>query len=145
MISLKVKKLTSTAKIPTKAHNTDACFDLYCDNKYDIIIQPHCSEVLSTGIQTEIPEGYFAPVFSRSGMGFKQGLRLCNSVGVIDADYRGEWMVKLVNDSEIPAVIHPGNKIAQFTLLPVLDINIEDVEELSDTERGEGGFGSTGK
>ena len=149
-IVLKIKRVTETAKLPTKAHPTDACFDLYCDedikegDKY-IVIPARESVILHTGIQTEIPVGYFAPVFSRSGMGFKQDIRLANCVGVIDADYRGEWMVKLVNDSNEPRIIQSGDKIAQFTILPVLDIQLEEVDELETTERGTGGFGSTGK
>lgn len=163
-LKIKVKRLTETAKMPTKAHETDACFDLYCDMpdahfgtfvedgakvkqvvEMGVRLNPHESAVLNTGITTEIPVGYFCPVFSRSGMGFKQGLRLANSVGVIDADYRGEWMVKLVNDSDKIQVVHHGDKIAQFTILPVYQCDLVEVDELSSTERGEGGFGSSGK
>lgn len=146
-MKVNIKLLTQTAKMPTKAHNTDACFDLYCDEPgYDnIIIPAEGSVILHTGIQTEIPEGYFAPVFSRSGMGFKQDIRLANCVGVIDADYRGEWMIKLVNDSNEFRVIHHGDRIAQFAILPVVDCTLNQVNELSTSDRGAGGFGSTGK
>lgn len=146
-MNIKFKRLTKSMTVPTKAHSTDACFDLYVDEPCDkpFIIEPHSSCVFHTGFATEIPVGYFAPVFSRSGIGFKKGLRLCNSVGVIDADYRGEWMVKLVNDSDEPQVVQHGDKIAQFTILPVLDCVLEEVEELDNTERGVGGFGSTDK
>ena len=142
----KVKKVLSNAKLPTRAHDTDACFDLYNAETEEVIIPPEGSAVFHTGIAVEIPAGYFAPVFSRSGMGFNQDLRLANCVGIIDAGYRGEWMVKLVNDSDkYQRVIEPGDRIAQFTILPLLYIELVEVDELTDTDRGEGGFGSTGK
>ena len=167
MINLKIKKLSDTAILPTKAHDTDACFDIYANIPevevcYDCVfdeasslvefiphhgatqIEPGKSVVISTGFCTEIPEGYFAPVFCRSGMGIKKHLRLSNSVGIIDSSYRGEWMVSLHNDGTESQIIHHGDRIAQFTLLPVLDVNIEEVADVNDTERGTGGFGSSG-
>lgn len=166
MINLKIKKLSKTAIIPTKAYDTDACFDIYANLQgeicydwvynrklgqtesiqYDnaIKIEPGESYTIDTGFCTEIPEGYFAPVFCRSGMGIKRGLRLANSVGIIDSSYRGEWKVCLHNDSDKTQIIFHGDRIAQFTLLPVFNINIEEVEYVDETERGEGGFGSSG-
>lgn len=161
-MDIKIKKLTETATIPTKAHDTDACFDIYADckgmvaHKYNIIfgrwdtiedavaISPKTSVTLNTGFSTEIPNGYFAPVFCRSGMGIKRNLRLSNSVGIIDSDYRGEWKVALYNDGKETQIIYHGDRIAQFAILPVLDINLIESDELIESDRGSGGFGSTG-
>lgn len=167
MINIKIKKVDENTILPTKAHNTDACFDIYANligEKYnDLVLDEYTGEINSveyknaikiypgksvcirTGFCTEIPEGYFAPIFCRSGMGIIRHLRLCNSVGIIDSSYRGEWMVALHNDGEEPQIIKHGDRIAQFTLLPVLDINIEEVNKINDTKRGEGGFGSSGR
>ena len=147
MINIKVKRLTETAKIPTKAHNTDACYDLYVDGEPAAytVIKPHEAITFNTGISTEIPEGYFAAVFARSGLGIKHNLRPSNCVGIIDADYRGEWKVALYNDSNEYRTIGVGERVAQFAILPVLETTLEEVNELTETERGEGGFGSTGK
>ena len=145
-MNIPIKLLSNTATLPTKAHNTDACFDIYAYvHSGDIIIEPGECAILGTGITTEIPPGYFAAVFCRSGMGIKRHLRLCNSVGIIDSDYRGEWKVALHNDGSETQVIKHGDRIAQFAILPVLDVSLIAVNELSDTERGTGGFGSTGK
>lgn len=161
MINIKIKKLTSTCQIPKKAHETDACFDIYADcpdaefldydpelmsmvKRKGIVIYPNKSVIIKTGFSTEIPTGYFAAAFCRSGLGIKHNVRLCNSVGVIDSEYRGEWVVGLHNDGEKPYVIHHGDRIAQFTLLPVLDIKLEESEDLTSSDRGEGGLGSTG-
>lgn len=147
MINIKVKLVTDTAIMPTKAHDTDACFDLYADmgNGNDYVIEPHKTVKIPTGISTEIPNGYFAPVFARSGLGIKQNLRLSNCTGIIDSDYRGEWVVALTNDCEETRMIHYGDRIAQFTIQEVLPVTLEKVDTLSDTERGVGGFGSSGK
>ena len=163
-MNIKIKKIRDSAIMPTKAHDTDACFDIYADLKgrsfldfdldspgSDLITVDDAVKIapgewlsISTGFCTEIPEGYFAPVFCRSGMGIKRHLRLCNSVGIIDSSYRGEWVVALHNDGNTSQVIHHGDRIAQFTILPVLDINLEEVDNISDTDSGSGGFGSTG-
>ena len=165
-MDINIKKLTDSATIPTKAHLSDACFDLYADCPHatfsdfvfdehglnpryifdleGIKIKPGESATINTGIATEIPEGYFAAVFCRSGMGIKRHLRLSNSVGIIDSHYRGEWMVCLHNDGDKNQIIHHGDRIAQFAILPVLDINLNEVDELSNTDRSTGGFGSTG-
>ena len=151
-MEVKVKLLTPTAKLPTKAHPTDACFDIYADCKTEdsdtrnYIIEPGNWCNIHTGISTEIPVGYFAAVYGRSGMGIKQHLRPSNCVGIIDADYRGEWMVCLHNDGEAVMEIKPGDRIAQFCLQEVLPVELVSVEEeLTSTERSIGGFGSTGK
>ena len=164
-MDINIKRLTDTATIPTKAHDSDACFDIYADCPDSICgdfvtddelnlryifglkgikIEPGESVTINTGISTEIPEGYFAAVFCRSGMGIKRHLRLSNSVGIIDSHYRGEWVVCLHNDGRDSQIIHHGDRIAQFAILPVLDFNLNEVDELSNTDRSTGGFGSTG-
>lgn len=146
LISVQIKKVSETAFLPTKAHETDACFDIYADlnDKLSITILPNKSETIKTGFCTSIPKGYFAAVFARSGLACKRGVRLANSVGVIDSEYRGEWLVVLHNDSDENQSIHHGDRIAQFTLLPVLATELIEVSELDETERGTGGFGSSG-
>ena len=151
-MEVKVKLLTPTAKLPTKAHPTDACFDIYADCKTEdrltrnYTIEPGEWCNIHTGISTEIPVGYFAAVYGRSGMGIKQHLRPSNCVGIIDADYRGEWVVCLHNDGNTLKEIEPGDRIAQFCIQPVLPVELVSVEEeLTSTERSTGGFGSTGK
>ena len=151
-MEVKVKLLTPTAKLPTKAHTTDACFDIYADYKTEdsdtrnYIIEPGKWCNIHTGMSTEIPVGYFAAVYGRSGMGIKQHLRPSNCVGIIDADYRGEWMVCLHNDGKETMEIKPGDRIAQFCLQEVLPVELVHVEEeLTSTERSTDGFGSTGR
>lgn len=147
LVSLQIKKCSNTAIIPTKAHETDACYDIYADlgDVSFVVIPPnkHCS--IRSGFCTSIPKGYFASVYARSGMGCKRGLRLANSVGVIDSDYRGEWLVVLYNDSDENQTIHHGDRIAQFAILPVLTTELIEVSELDETDRGSGGFGSSGE
>lgn len=99
---------------------------------------------IGTGIAMEIPKGYFGAVFARSGMATKRGLRPANCVGVIDADYRGEIIVALHNDSDKCETIHDGDRVAQLVIMPYLGVQLNEVHELNDTERGAGGFGSTG-
>lgn len=156
MLELKFKRLTDTMKVPTKAHETDACWDLHADipnatydngdivEKYGLVIAPHKTVKIPTGFATNIPNGYFAAVFARSGLATKQGLRPANCVGVIDEPYTGEWIVALHNDTEENQIIHHGDRIAQFTLLPYFNTNLVEVNELNSTDRGSGGFGSTG-
>lgn len=145
MLELKLKRLTDTAKIPTKAHDNDACFDIYADINEDIVINPHETVKVHTGFATNIPHGYWGAIFARSGLASKQGLRPAQGVPVIDEPYTGEWLIPLHNDGETVQTIHYGDRIAQFMLLPWYVTNIIEVDELTQTERGEGGFGSTGK
>lgn len=143
-MQIKFKKLTNTAKTPTRATNGSAGYDLYVDADKPIIINPHKTARLTTGIAMEIPQGYFGAVYSRSGIATKRNLRLPNCVGVIDSDYRGNIGVSLINDSDIQQQIDAYERIAQIVIQPHLDVEfIED--SLSDTERGTGGYGSTGK
>ena len=150
MLELKFKRLTDTMTVPTKAHETDACFDLYADTlsfRYDgeIQIAPHETVKVPTGFATNIPHGYWAAVFARSGLATKQSLRPANCVAVIDEPYTGEWFIPLHNDSNDIKVIKHGDRIAQFTLLPYFDTRFIEVDELDATDRGDGGFGSSGK
>ena len=145
MLELKLKRLTDTAIIPTKAHEMDACFDIYADINEDITINPHETVKVHTGFATNIPHGYWGAIFARSGLASKQGLRPAQGVPVIDEPYTGEWLIPLHNDGEKTQTIHHGDRIAQFMLLPWYVTNIVEVDELTQTDRGEGGFGSTGK
>ena len=146
MLEMKFKRLSDTMIVPTKAHDTDACFDIYADTfNGDIYIFPHETVIIPTGFATNIPHGYWAAIFARSGLASKQGLRPANCVAVIDEPYTGEWKIPLHNDGEDIRVIHHGDRIAQFTLLPYYDIQLEEVDELDETDRGSGGFGSSGR
>lgn len=142
---VKVKKLTETAKLPTRGSVFSAGFDLYADNNVDITIHPHETRKIGTGLALEIPDGYYGAIFARSGLASKEGLRPANCVGICDSDYRGEYIVTIHNDSNEDRVIEPKERIAQLIIMQYPHITFEEVDELSDTSRGEGGFGSTGK
>lgn len=146
-MEVKVKRLTATAKIPTYATDGSGCFDLYADTVTEVEWRTDCwvTEVVSTGLALEVPENHVMLIFSRSGDGFKRDVRLSNCVGVIDSDYRGDIAVKLRNDSSSHLAVKPGDRIAQGLILPIERISFLEVDELSGTERGGGGFGSTGK
>ncbi len=142
---INIKRLTETAMIPTRQHEGDAGYDLYTDIQEPVIIEPHTTKLIHTGIAIEIPDGYFGAVFTRSGLASKQGLRPANCVGVCDSRYRGEYMVALHNDSTAAKAVSSGDRIAQLVVMPYLNVEFNEVGELSSTERGEGGFGSTGR
>lgn len=144
-MKINIKKLTKTAILPERGSAYAAGYDLFADIQEAQEIQPHETKMISTGLSMEIPEGYFGGIFARSGLSSKEGLRPANCVGVVDADYRGPVCVALHNDSEAVRSVQPGQKIAQMVVVPFLAIEFEEVEALSDTVRGEGGFGSTGK
>lgn len=144
-MKINIKRLTDTAIIPTRQHEGDAGYDLYADIQDPVIIEPHTTEFIHTGIAIEIPDGYFGAVFARSGIASEQGLRPANCVGVCDSRYRGEYMVALHNDSIAARTVSPGDRIAQLVVMPYLNVEFEEVDELSDTERGDDGFGSTGR
>lgn len=144
-MKIKIKRLNDRAIIPTYGTEFSAGADLYALLDSAITIQPHETVFVHTGISVEIPEGYCGLVFARSSMGAKRGLAPANKVGVIDADYRGEIMVTLHNHSETTANVEPGERIAQLAIVPFLKAEFEEAEELSDTVRGAGGFGSTGR
>jgi dUTP pyrophosphatase len=139
-MQIKTKRLTPEAKLPTYATDGSGCFDIYTTNSGLV----DNSFVFDTGLSFEIPVGYVMLVFSRSGHGFKNDIRLANCVGIIDSDYRGELKVKLTNDGEDFFVVHVGERIAQAMVIPFEQVQFLEVDDLSETERGAGGFGSTG-
>ncbi len=144
-MTVRIKKLDDRAIIPTYGTEYSAGADLYALLDGEVEIAPHETLFVHTGISVEIPEGYCGLVFARSSMGAKRGLAPANKVGVIDADYRGEIMVTLHNHSEKTATVAPGERIAQLAIVPFLKAEFEESKDLSDTTRGAGGFGSTGK
>lgn len=143
---LKVRfiKMNALAKSPSYANEYAAGADLYAATGEPLVIKPYDTVMVGTGIATEIPEGYVGLVFARSGLAAKRGLAPANKVGVIDSDYRGEIKVALHNHSSIDQTIDAGERIAQLVIMPYVHANFEFAYELSVTERGEGGFGSTG-
>ena len=141
-MNLKLKKLSPGARVPQYATEGSACFDLHTTHRGSVPALE--SATFHTGLAVEVPDGHVLLIYSRSGHGFKSGLRLVNAVGVIDSDYRGAIMVKIHNDSRTPFSFAAGDRIAQAMLVPVHRVTFEVVDELSDTERGAGGFGSTG-
>lgn len=145
-MELKIKKLKSDAKIPKRATNGSAGMDLYACINQSITLAPQQLTVVPTGIAIELPDNTCAAfLYARSGLGVKHGICLSNGVGVIDSDYRGEICVGLCNVSDKPYVIEPCERVAQMVIAPVLTPDVVEADELSDTSRGEGGFGSTGK
>ena len=144
-MKVNIKKLTETAKLPERGSAYAAGYDLFADLQETIEIKPHETYMINTGVAMEIPEGYWGGVFARSGLSAKEGLRPANCVGVVDADYRGPVCVALHNDGEVVRTVTPGQKIAQLVVVPFLAVECDEVEELCDTVRGAGGFGSTGK
>lgn len=142
---LKIKKITDTAVIPLRATEGSAGLDLRADIKDNIVLNHGDTAVVPTGIAIEIPKGYVAYIFARSGLSIKHGITLLNAVGVIDSDYRGELKVGVINLKQEAYEIKNGERIAQLVVMPVSLMPVQEVLELSDTERGEGGFGSTGK
>lgn len=145
MTTMKFKKLTSTAQAPTRGSNYAAGYDLSADVGSNVIIAPHTTVKIGTGIAVELPENTFGAIYARSGIASKEGLRPANCTGVVDEDYRGELVVALHNDSDVVRIVEPGERIAQFVVQPYVSVEFEEVEELSTTVRGVGGFGSTGK
>ena len=144
-MTVKVKKTFDGATIPTRGSQYAAGYDLYAHiatGEKDIPAGK--TEKIGTGVCMEIPDGYFGAVFARSGLATKRGLRPANCVGVIDSDYRGEIIVALHNDADATETIYDGDRIAQLVIMPYLAVEFEEVAELEDTERGDGGFGSTG-
>lgn len=145
MLAVKVKKLHPNAKLPTYGSPEAAGADLYACLEEAVTIEPGQVFWVPTGIALEVPKGCAGLVYARSSMGAKRGLAPANKVGVIDSDYRGEIRVVLLNHSMQPQTVEPGERVAQFVITPVLQPLYEEAEELTDTSRGAGGFGSTGK
>ena len=143
--NINVKKLNDLAKLPTRGSENAAGYDLYAATSYNIEIQPHTTVKIGTGLSFELPQGTFAAIFPRSGIATKRGLRPANCVGVCDSDYRGEYIVALHNDTNEVQIIEPQERVAQMILLPFVEMSFNEVNELSDTVRGAGGFGDSGK
>ena len=141
---MQIKLLNDLAKIPTRGSEYAAGYDLYAATSEDIIIRPHETVKIGTGISIAIPSFLFGAIFARSGIATKQGLRPANCIGIIDSDYRGEIIVALHNDSNEDQIVPAGSRIAQLVLIEYWEANFEVVDELNSTERAEGGFGSTG-
>ena len=143
-VEVKIKKISPNAVLPTYGTENAAGADLSACLFAPITIDPGQTFVVKTGLTMEIPDGYVGLIYARSGLATKRGLAPANKVGVIDSDYRGEIMVALYNQSELPQKIEPGERIAQLVIAPYLQGVFNEVDELSDTTRGAGGFGSTG-
>ena len=143
-IDVKFKKVTPTATVPKAQTPGSAGFDLYADITTRLVIWPHETLLVPTGIAVAIPEGYFGAIYPRSGWATKRGIRLANCTGIIDRDFRASIVVALHNDSEKVWDINPQDRVAQIIFQPYPEVNLVEVEELDETERGTGGFGSTG-
>ena len=141
---VKIKKLNSKAMLPTYGSEYSAGADLYACMEETVTIQPGETVLIKTGLAMTIPEGYAGLIYARSGLATKKGLAPANKVGVVDADYRGEVMVPLHNHSRVAVEVEHGERIAQMVITPFLTAEYMLAEELDETERGEGGFGSTG-
>lgn len=145
METIRVKKLKENAILPTYGSAEAAGADLYACLEEAVVIQPGTSAFVPTGLAMEIPRGYAGLIYARSGLACKRGLAPANKVGVIDSDYRGEFIVVLHNHGTNPQEIAHGERIAQLVITPVFTPGFTEVADLSDTQRAAGGFGSTGK
>lgn len=143
-MEVKIKKLNDEAIIPKYATNKSAGADLCACLEKEVIIKPFSQVTINTGLAIEIPDGFVGLIFPRSGLSTKKGLALANKVGVIDSDYRGEWLIVLYNQSNQEQMIKPQERIAQFVIVPYSKADFILTDELSVTERNTGGFGSTG-
>lgn len=147
-MNIKVKRMNKEAKLPTRGSEKAAAYDVYAclpDKNALVTIMPHQTMLIGTGLRMAPPEGFYVGVYARSGLSSKEGLRPANCVGVIDEDYRGEYLVAVHNDSEVTRSVKHGDRIAQILLQKRYDMDFEEVDELDTTGRGVGGFGSTGK
>lgn len=142
---VKIKKLNDKATVPSYGSPYAAGADLYACTDGDVTIAPHSTVMIPTGFAMELPEGYAGFIYARSGLASKKGLAPANKVGVVDCDYRGEVKVALHNHGEKPQTIAAGERIAQLVVAPYITAVFEEADELSETVRGEGGFGSTGR
>ena len=144
-MEIKVKKLNDKATLPTRGSEYAAGYDLYAAIENNITVPAHSTEKIGTGLSFELPDETFAAIFARSGLATKQGLRPANCVGVCDSDYRGEYIVAIHNDTDEDKIIEPRERIAQMILMPYIPMTFVETDELSESERGQDGFGSTGK
>lgn len=148
VVNLKIKKLYDNTQMPTRADDGSAGMDLYAylnDYNYVRVIKPHTTEMISVGFAMETPNNTYGAIFARSGLASKKGLRPANCVGVVDSTYRGEVFVALHNDTDTPQQIMNGDRIAQMIIMEYPTIGIIETDILSETERGEGGFGHSGR
>lgn len=145
MEAIRVKKIKKDAILPTYGSAEAAGADLYACLETPVTIQPGESVFIPTGLAMELPRGYAGLIYARSGLACKRGLAPANKVGVVDSDYRGEFMIVLHNHGAVAQTIEHGERIAQLVITPVFTPGFAEVDELSDTERSGGGFGSTGK
>ena len=145
MNPIKVKKLRPGAQLPTYGTAFSAGADLYACLEEPVTIAPGETKKIPTGLAMEIPIGCAGLIYARSGLGTRQGLAPANKVGVVDSDYRGEFMVFLHNHSAETRTVSHGDRVAQLVVTPVFTPGFEEADELTDTARGAGGFGSTGK
>ena len=148
-MEIKIKKIYKDAIIPTRGSYYAAGYDLYAYISYQeenqgVIIKPHETILIGTGVAIQPPKDCFGAVFARSGLASKQGLRPANCVGVCDYDYTGEYMIALHNDSNEERLVKHGERIGQVVFIPYMNINFIEVNSLDKTERGNDGFGSTG-
>lgn len=141
---VKIKKLNENAKMPTYGSPYSAGADLYACIENEITIAPNETVLVKTGLAMELSCGYVALIYARSGLASKRGLAPANKVGVVDCDYRGEIMVALHNHSNVPQTVAKDERIAQMVITPYITAEFTEADSLSDTVRGEGGFGSTG-
>lgn len=145
MEPIKVKRLRENAILPTYGSAEAAGADLYACLEQDVTIAPGESVFIPTGLSMELPKGCAGLIYARSGLACKRGLAPANKVGVVDSDYRGEFMIVLHNHGAVAQIVSHGERIAQLVITPVFTPGFAEVEELSDTDRAAGGFGSTGK
>ena len=145
MTKIQVTKLNSGAIIPTRGSNAAAGMDLYACTTGSVVIMPHETVMIGTGLAIELPDNTFGAIVARSGLASKQGLAPANKIGIVDSDYRGECKVALHNHSNEPQTINSMERIAQLIVIPYIPFEFVEVDGLSETERGAGGFGSTGK
>ena len=144
-MEIKVKKLCNNAIVPTRGSNNAAGYDLYACINEPIFSDPHETVMIGTGLSIELPDGTFGAVFARSGISVKRGLAPANKVGCCDSDYRGEYKVALHNHSNTTQWVSPNERIAQLVILPYIVAEFVETDSLTETERGVGGFGSTGE
>lgn len=144
-MNISVKKLRPGAKLPTFGSPEAAGADLYACTPESVTIAPGETKFIPTGLAMELPIGYVGLIYARSGLACKQGLAPANKVGVIDSDYRGEFIVALHNHGNVERTVADGDRIAQLVVTPILMPQYIEAEELNETDRGIGGFGSTGK
>ncbi len=138
-------KIVTENFIPKYATEGSAGFDLFCNNEEPIVVKPNEVANVPTGLKVSIPKGYFGAIYPRSSAGIKHRITLANTVGIIDSDYRGDIHIFFVNNGDKEHVIHKGDRLAQMIIQPYVQVEFDIVDDLDETDRGEGGIGSTGR